>query len=274
MGIAGGENLIRVREARILLDCEEQLRHGLIEAPAQEMGLAYYIERRADAGAGAEAQRGLDMLDRDVGLARPSPEDAADKPASSVVRVEREGSVNQRHHGADILAEIGQRLGGIGQDARVVADHFQGSPREIGALQTVRRPVFAPAVMKQPITAIRGPGECGSVTRIALDRLLEQTERFGHLPCRREDHRMGTQIKVVAVRSFVGRPAERAVSAACNADSMTPATLEATLSWRSKTSPSEPSKRSAQRCVPATASINCPVIRTRWPALRTEPSST
>src|SRR5262249_15668910 len=75
-------------------DCEEQLRHGLIEARAQEMGLAYYIERRADEGAGAEAQRGLDMLNRDVGLARPSPEDADDKPASSVVRVERQGAVN------------------------------------------------------------------------------------------------------------------------------------------------------------------------------------
>ena len=32
---------------------------------------AYYNERRADAGAGTEAQRGFDMLDRDVGLARP-----------------------------------------------------------------------------------------------------------------------------------------------------------------------------------------------------------
>src|SRR5215831_2025734 len=197
MGIAGGENAMRVREARILLDCEEQLRHGLIEAPAQEMGLAYYIERRADAGAGTEAQRGLDMLDRNVGLARPSPEDAADKPASSVVRVERQGAVNQCHHGADVLAEIGQRLGGMRQDARLVAGRFQGSPGEVNALQTDCRPVFAPAVMKQPITAIRGPAECGSVTRIALDRLLHKTERLRDLACRRPDHRIGAQIEVV-----------------------------------------------------------------------------
>jgi hypothetical protein len=71
MGAAGGENAIRLREARIVLDREEQFRHGLVEAPAVEMRLAYYRERRADAGARAEAQRGFDMLDRDVRLTRP-----------------------------------------------------------------------------------------------------------------------------------------------------------------------------------------------------------
>src|SRR6516165_3418981 len=55
---------------------------------------------------------------------------------------------------------------------------------------------------------------------------------------------------------------------------MTPATLDATLSWRSNTFSSEPSKRSAQRCVPVSASISCAVIRTRPAALRTEPSRT
>jgi hypothetical protein len=43
------------------------------------------------------------------------------------------------------------------------------------------------------------------------------------------------------------------------------------LSWSSNTSSSEPSKRSAQRCVPVTASISWPVMRTRCPAFRTEP---
>ena len=47
------------------------------------------------------------------------------------------------------------------------------------------------------------------------------------------------------------------VSAACNAGSMTPATLDATLSCSSKTSSSEPSNRSAQRCAPVAASISC-----------------
>jgi hypothetical protein len=54
-------------------------------------------------------------------------------PAAGVVRIQRQGLVNQRHHGADVLAEIGQREGGIRQDAPIVAGYFQGSPREIGA---------------------------------------------------------------------------------------------------------------------------------------------
>ena len=54
-------------------------------------------------------------------------------PAAREIRVEREGTIDQCHHGADILAKIGQRLGGIRQDARVVARHFQGSPGEINA---------------------------------------------------------------------------------------------------------------------------------------------
>src|SRR5438105_10338795 len=116
---------------------------------------AYYNERRGRGDLGAA--RPLDVLDRNVGLTRPSPEDAADMPASSVVRVEREGSVNQRHHGADLLAEIGQCEGGIRQDARVVAGHFQGSPCEIGALPTVCPRILAPTVENLPSTAVRGP---------------------------------------------------------------------------------------------------------------------
>ena len=68
---------------------------------------AYREEGIADAGAGTESQRGLDMLDRDVGFAGPMPEDAADVPPTCEIRIEREGTVDQRNHGADVLAEIG-----------------------------------------------------------------------------------------------------------------------------------------------------------------------
>src|SRR5215471_13766941 len=119
----------------------------------------------ADAVAGTEAQRGFDVLDRDVGVARPYPELTADEPAAREVRVERQRTIDQRQHGADVLSEIGQRDRGIRQNARVVAGHFKGSPGEIGALQSVRLPIFAPTVPKQPKTAVRGPGEGGLVTR-------------------------------------------------------------------------------------------------------------
>ena len=71
---------------------------------------AYYKKRREDAGAGTEAQRSFDMPDRDVRLSRPHSENGADVPAAREIRVEREGTVNQRHHRADVLAEIGQRF--------------------------------------------------------------------------------------------------------------------------------------------------------------------
>ena len=50
---------------------EEQLQHGLVEPLSKEMRAAYYPERRADGGARTEAHRSFDLLDRDIGLARP-----------------------------------------------------------------------------------------------------------------------------------------------------------------------------------------------------------
>ena len=64
MRVAGGEIAIRHRVARVFLDRELQLRHRLVEAPGVEMRGADNKERRADAGARTEAQRGFDMLDR------------------------------------------------------------------------------------------------------------------------------------------------------------------------------------------------------------------
>jgi len=71
MRVAGSKSAIRLRVARILLNCEKQLRHGLIEAPAEKMGGAYPDEHWPDPGTRAKAQRRFAMLDRDVGLTRP-----------------------------------------------------------------------------------------------------------------------------------------------------------------------------------------------------------
>src|ERR1700730_13312460 len=118
------------------------------------------------------------MRDRGVGKARPKPEYSADVPAARKIRIQRQRTINQRHHATDVLAEIGKRKGGIRQDSRVVTGHFQGSPCEISALQTVHLRIFAPTVHKQAITAVSGPGERRAVTRIARDRLLRKTERL------------------------------------------------------------------------------------------------
>src|SRR5262249_10415031 len=142
MRIAGGEVAIRQRGAWIILNREKKFRRCGRKAPAEEMGGAYKQERRADAGARAEAQRGFEMLNCKVALTRQNPEIAADVPAAREARIEHQSTLDQRDHCADVLAEPSQCEGGIHQDARVVAGHLQGSPCEIGALPTVRRRVF------------------------------------------------------------------------------------------------------------------------------------
>ena len=80
MGVASGEKTIRLWEAWILLDREEQIRHRLFEASAEETRFAHLKDRVGDADARTEAQRSLEMLDRDIGLACPISECAAKGP--------------------------------------------------------------------------------------------------------------------------------------------------------------------------------------------------
>ena len=46
-------------------------------------------------------------------------------PAAGEARVERQRTVDQPDHGADILAELRQHKGGVGEDARVVLAHLE-----------------------------------------------------------------------------------------------------------------------------------------------------
>jgi len=101
------------------------------------MRSAYDSERCAHPSARAEPLRGLDMTDRDIGLARPQSNGAANVPTAREIRVQRERTINQRHHGADVLTEIGQRLRGIRESYRIVPGHLGGSSGEIGTFQTV-----------------------------------------------------------------------------------------------------------------------------------------
>jgi len=137
MGVAGGEEAICHWVVRILLDGEQQLRRRLTKTPAHEMRDADCRNSRPASGTRAETERGLDMLDRDVGLTRPVPEGAAHLPPAREARIERQRSVHQRHHGANVLAEIGKRSGGIRKGTRVVAGHLQSPPCEIRALPSV-----------------------------------------------------------------------------------------------------------------------------------------
>src|SRR5207249_3629267 len=123
-------------------------------------------------------------------------------------RVERQCTIDQSDHCADILAEKGQRKSGLGESARIIVSHLQGSPGKIAALLTVLPRIFAPAVRAASNIVVRGPSERGTVTWVARDRLLHQTERLGDRP-RRKHHRIGAQVKVVG-REITGWAAGRA----------------------------------------------------------------
>jgi len=103
------------------------------------------------------------MLDRKVGLARALPEVGAYVPAAREIRVQSEGTVDQRYHGADILADIRQGESGINNSARIVTPHLQGLPGEAGVLAAVPLGVGARPLQAQPVTTHRGVGERGSV---------------------------------------------------------------------------------------------------------------
>ena len=98
------------------------------------------------------------MLDREIGLTGPEPENAAQKPAAGVARVERQRTVDQPDHGADILAEISQHEGGVGEDGRVVLPDLERLPSKIDALAAICLRLLGPAVKDEPAVAERRPG--------------------------------------------------------------------------------------------------------------------
>src|SRR6516164_1849368 len=103
MGIARGEKTMGLREVRIVLDRQKQLRQGLVEAPGEKERDADCTENLAKPAARAEAQRTLEALDSKVWLTSNIPENAADIPAPGKARVERERAVDQRDHGTHIF---------------------------------------------------------------------------------------------------------------------------------------------------------------------------
>jgi hypothetical protein len=67
------------------------------------------------------------MLDRDVGLAPPSRRTPLVRQPLAKLGLSASARSTKCHRRADVLVEIGQREGGIGKDARIVAGYLQGS---------------------------------------------------------------------------------------------------------------------------------------------------
>ena len=79
-----------------------------------------------DAFAWAETQRALSVLDRGFELSRRTPQGAADVPTAREARVERECTIDQRHHRADVLSEERERDPNYGGPALALAAVCRG----------------------------------------------------------------------------------------------------------------------------------------------------
>src|SRR4029077_13861318 len=117
------------------------------------------------------------MLDCEIGLAGPDPEGTAQIPAASIARVEREGTVDQPDHGADILAESSQHEGGVGKDARVVLSLLERLPSKLDGPAAGYLRLRGPAIKKEPQVAHRGPGECRPGKLIDRHHLVQELPR-------------------------------------------------------------------------------------------------
>ena len=113
------------------------------------------------------------MLDREIGLPGPGPENAAAIPTVGETRVERQGPVDHPDHGTNVLAEIRQHEGGVGEDAWVILRHLERLPSKIDGLTAIS---VGPAVDGEPPVAHRGPGKCRPVMGIDRDRLFKQSQ--------------------------------------------------------------------------------------------------
>ena len=127
------------------MDRQQELGQRLAEAPADQVRGADDADGRANASARAETQRGLGVLDRSFGLPGKQTEKAAVVPAAGKARIERQSTIHQTHHRADVVAEKREGTGGIYDGAGIVAARSKSSPGEIGTLTTIRLGILAPA---------------------------------------------------------------------------------------------------------------------------------
>jgi len=120
--------------AGIILNGQKQLQSRFIKLASQQMshtdehlGCARIIPR-------AQAERSLDMLQREIWLTRSQPETSADVPAVGKTWIERERPIDEPDHGVDVLTQHAQHESGDGEDTWVVIAGVQRLPCEIDGL--------------------------------------------------------------------------------------------------------------------------------------------
>src|SRR6516225_1334457 len=180
MRIASGESTMCWCERRNLLEGDPQRGHRILEATANEMTMANPGQVETPLTARIETHRGLEMLNRQIGLAGKQAQPAAPIPAKGKARIEHEGAIDQGKGRIDIFAETTEHYGRPTEDTRVVGGDAQGLTGKINR----RAPVFLFSAMIGPIVVFevdpvgRRHGKSRTVTGLAGDRLTEQVERL------------------------------------------------------------------------------------------------
>src|SRR5258708_40349634 len=100
----------------------------------------------------AEAQRHLEMFEREIGVPGKVSEHPAPMPTASKARVEGETPVDQPDCGIDILAGSTENEGSDGENVGAASER---SSSKIDARAPVRLMVIRPAIVVEPHMAIR-----------------------------------------------------------------------------------------------------------------------
>src|SRR6516164_8815118 len=116
------------------------------------------------------------MLDREGVLTSQEPKKPADKPTARKAGIERKRTIDQPDHGPDILAEYGQCVGSVGEDARVVPCYLERPPGKIYALMTGCLRHFRPAGSDKVHVAHRRQRERRPVVSIDRKRPFKQSQ--------------------------------------------------------------------------------------------------
>ena len=153
--IAGRKRPCRGDIVRNLQQRSRWQRDGLVKPALQEIAAANAgIVKRPRRGARVEAQRGLEVLDRQVDRSCKQFDEATPHPGQRVARIERERAFNKYQRRSDVLVEYFQRPRDEHENGRIVRlvwSGVQGTPDEIERLAAAGLRVFGPATAESSV---------------------------------------------------------------------------------------------------------------------------
>jgi hypothetical protein len=229
--VAGSEDAIADRKTRSPLERSKQVCRRLVEPKTKEVCLTDPIQIGGQPVTRAKPQIIPEMVEREFGLTGKDPEQPAPVPSASMARVEGQTAVDQADGDTDILVKVSESEGGKCQNVGIIGADAQRLSRQTDTLQPNCVHIFGPIHHLKRFGDMGRKRESRTVLRIPFDHLLEQVKCLRQLVSLvRQALRLSTQKQIIRGQIGGGTARERAVSAACRVGSITPATVEATLS--------------------------------------------